>query len=129
MFDQFRLSTKDAEEGVWCEFANGVAFLIRSSRRQAVREATRTKNKPYARQLQMGNAPLDRIEDNQKQVYAEHCVAGWRGVAESEGEFSAKRILEVFRDPELSDIWDFCREAADNLKWHADAALEEAEKN
>jgi hypothetical protein len=129
--DQLRIDRKKAASGVWIGYALGIELKI-----------ARIGNPNYVLKLAAlasgirpdlrGLANSTIMQDLVKQSIAETVLVGWKNLTDDEDKpikYSGKKALEMLKDPELADLYDFIVEFSTNMENFRKDRLEAAAKN
>jgi hypothetical protein len=130
-YDLFKTDPMTETEGLTLDYGD---FQIRIARagganRGFVR-ALEARLKPYRRQLQSETLDEQVAERILREVYADHVILGWQGVADGDGKamaFSRANVLKLLSD--LPELFRDLQEQAGRIALFRAQELEDAKGN
>ncbi len=131
--DDLAVDMSKAEEGVWCEIAEGFAIKVARIGHPRYKAYVAKLAKPHARRVRrdgLGSEML--LRDIQSKAVAKHILLDWRNLHDREGnviEYSQAKALELLCDPQYSEFLDIVVEAATDQEAFRLDDIEDAAKN
>jgi hypothetical protein len=106
--DKYYKGSEELEKnGVWFEISDKTAFLIKPFKgsNPKVKSAMAVQYKPYARQIEMGTLPEEKVTEINIRIFVSSCLVDWRGVEIDgvETKFDVDTAVKLFK--ELPDLF------------------------
>jgi len=120
------------EKGVWVDYAAGIKLCIASINNTQYKKARSRLLKPYLRQVRAKAMNAEEILDILKPAAAKYLLIDWKNIEDEEGnlvEYSYEKALEFFKEPALSDLYNFVLETAGENEVYRQELVEDAEGN
>lgn len=118
--------------GVWVPYAEGIELCIAGQNNEAYKKKRNLLMKPHLKQSRAKALTADDVLDIIKPAVAEHLLVGWRNIEDETGNpipYSTEKALEFFKNPALSDLYNFVLETAGESDIFKRELLEDAEGN
>jgi len=120
------------ESGVWVDYAEGIKLCIAGINNTAYKKKRNLLMKPYLKQVRSKALTSDEVLEIIKPAVAEHLLVGWKNLEDENGApiaYSPEKALEFFKNPALSDLYQFVLETAGENDVYRQELLEDAEGN
>tara|TARA_Y100000310_G_scaffold325188_1_gene388286 strand:+ start:287 stop:691 length:405 start_codon:yes stop_codon:yes gene_type:complete len=127
-----RSDSKKESEGVWVEWEHGVSLLVARLNNPAFQARVRKLTQPHQRKIRAGIFDDDDMEKLSVEAMASHVLLGWKHIEDDEGKplkYSAAKALELLRDPDLRDLYQFVLTQANERDLYRRELLEDSRKN
>jgi len=104
------VDTQKVVGGVWVEHYLGYSFKIARMDNAEYIKYLKTLIEPHLKEMRAGSFDAEKRLDLTKQAAAKCILVGWKNVEDEAGKpipYSPENALELFRKPELVDLYDF----------------------
>ena len=109
----FKPSEELEKNGVWFDLDDNTGFLVRpfKATNPKVKSAIAIHFKPYARQIEMGTLPEEKVQEVNMKVFIASSLVDWRGI-EIDGvktDYNPEVALKLFKSmPDLfTTLFDY----------------------
>ena len=121
-----------AQQGVWQPYILDIELLIASINNPKYKQERSRLIKPHQRRIRSGEMSAEKVLEILKPAVAKHLLLDWKNIEDDNGQpipYSPEKVLELFNDPTLSDLYDFVLETAGEKELFRKELQQESAKN
>lgn len=127
-----KTDSQKSNDGIWVDFEEGIRLKVARLHNAEYDKYLQRISKPYLRKIRTNTLNRDITADLTKQAVAKHILLDWENIEDESGDpipYSSEKALEFFRDPDLSELYNFVLETADANELYRQELKEDSEKN